>query len=231
MPKASPFSLSHDWSLGWTRIPSNYKPFKYYNINSMKEKKALEGIASVGVIGEKQLSRLFSLGAKEIKNMVKTDKIVPHALNRNHNNRIPIYSLGINGAKAINLDVYKENYWVEYKIDEVLKSLLFFQLYHYFPTLNVRPTPNPFVAAVKNNDNLIYVYVVKGDTNDLMRYLKWEKNSNHRLMLVTESISQLKEIELYTKDLKMRVVIEDDLMNREKSDEDIFYIYKDGELV
>jgi len=229
--KVSPFSLTHDWSLGWKRIPSNYKPFQYYNINSMKEKKALEALGSVGIIGGKQLSRLFSLSNKEIKNMVHTDKIVEHALNRNHNTQIPIYSLGINGAKAIKLSAYKSNYWVELRLEDVLKSLLFFQLYHYFPTLNVKPTPNPFVAAVKNNESLIYVYVLKGDMGDLMRYLKWQKESHHRLILVTESVSQLKEIELYTDNLKMRVVIEGDLMNREKSDEDIFYLFKDGELV
>ena len=36
----SPYSLSHDWSLHWTRIPSNIKRSDFVNGESPKERKA-----------------------------------------------------------------------------------------------------------------------------------------------------------------------------------------------
>ena len=47
----SPYSLSHDWSLHWTRIPSNIKRSSFGNGESPKERKALEALAAVGLIG------------------------------------------------------------------------------------------------------------------------------------------------------------------------------------
>lgn len=226
----SPFSLQHDWTVNWSRIPSNVKVPSRYNINSMKERKALEALASVGVIGKKQLSRLFQMNKTDIKNLENSHKIVRHNLKQNNNGIIPIYTLGINGARAINLEVYDVNYWVEYFASDVLKRLLFFQVYNFFPTLRVVPSPEPFISAVQNNNNLIYVYVLKGDVNDLMRFLKWKK-MNHRLILVTEKFEQLKPLELAMDDLKVRVVLEKDLMTEENFNQDIFYYYKDGALV
>lgn len=232
MTKVSPFSLKHDWSLGWTRLPSNFKPLPYYNINSMKERKALEALASVGVIGRKQLSRLFQLKPKDIKGMLKTDKIVQHKLTRNDNDNIQIYTLGINGAKALKLDVYEPNYWVEYNIKEVLRMLLFFQLCHYFPSLDIVPTPLPFVSGIENNENVIYVYVLKEDMRDLTRFLKWKGRKRQRVIIVVEKITpQLKQLDLFSDDLLIRVVLEDDLMNIEMREENIFYTYKNGELM
>jgi len=88
---------------------------------------------AVGVIGEKQLSRLFSLSLSEIDNMTRTFKIMEHRLKRGENYEIPIYTLGVRGAMALKLDAYESNYWITYRIEDVMKRLLFFQLYHYFP--------------------------------------------------------------------------------------------------
>lgn len=228
--KVSPFSLSNDWTLGWKRIPSSYRPMRYYNINSMKERKALKALASVGLIGGKQLFNLFSIKRKEISNMLKTDKLVKHELNKSKEKIIPIYTLGINGAKAIKLDIYEENYWINFDITDVLKRLLFFQLYRRFSTHKVYPAPNPFVSAIENNNNIIYVYVLKGDIGDLLRYLKWELKSYHRIIIVTESVDLLQPLDLYIKDLKLRVVLEKDLINNEMN-EVIFYQYQKGTLI
>ena len=133
----SPYSLSHDWSIYWTRIPSNIKRSSYVNGESPKERKALEALAAVGLIGGAQLSRLFSLDKKRLKRMVIEKKIVRHEIHRNKQ-VIPIYTLGINGAVVAGLnDSYESNYWVEYKTEDVLKRLLFFQLYQHFPESKV----------------------------------------------------------------------------------------------
>ena len=79
----SPYSLSHVWSLHWTRIPSNIKRSEFVNGESPKERKALEALAAVGLIGGAQLSRLFSLDKKRLKRMVIEKKIVRHELHRN----------------------------------------------------------------------------------------------------------------------------------------------------
>src|SRR5699024_6918594 len=147
------------------------------NIHSMREKKSLEALSAVGVIGKKQLSRLFSLGANEIDNMTRMFKLMKHKLKRGKNYEIPIYTLGIRGAMALKLDAYESNYWTTYTIEDVLKRLLFFQLYHYFPTLKLLPAPSPFIASLLSNDNIINVYIMKGNAHELLHYLKWESSS------------------------------------------------------
>ena len=120
----SPYSLSHDWSIYWTRIPSNIKQSSYVNGESPQERKALEALAAIGLIGGTQLSRLFSLDKKRLKRMVIEKKIIRHEIHRNKQ-VIPIYTLGINGAVIAGLnDCYESNYWVEYNIMEKLSVLV-----------------------------------------------------------------------------------------------------------
>lgn len=62
--------------------------------------------------------------------------------------------------------------------------------------------------------------------------LKWESKTNHRLMLVTESMNHLVELEMFLPKLKVRIALEEDLMNQAEVKEDIFYFYnEEGELV
>lgn len=228
----SPFSLEHKWSIYWERLRSNFRADPRVNIHSMRERKALEALSAVGVIGEKQLSRLFSLSSREINNMKRTFKIMKHKLKRGESYEIPIYTLGIRGAMALKLDAYESNYWTTYTIEDIMKRLLFFQLYHYFPKLKLLPAPSPFIASLLSNDNLINVYILKGNGHDLLHYLKWESKSNHRLMIVTESISHLTELEMFLLNLKVRIALEEDLMNQTEVKDDIFYFYnEEGELV
>jgi len=220
----SPYSLSHDWSLHWTRIPSNIKRSDFVNGESPKERKALEALAAVGLIGGAQLSRLFSLDKKRLKRMVSEKKIVRHEILRNKQ-IIPIYSLGINGAVIAGLnECYESNYWVEYKTEDVLKRLLFFQLHQHFPKSKVLPTQEPFIGGIHFQGRPIYVYVVRGDVNNLLMYLKWsEKHFKERLIIITESIRQLESLKVILKSLKFRVVVDLDL--RDNSDEIQKYFY------
>lgn len=228
----NPFSLEHNWAVYWERLRSNFRADPRVNIHSMREKKALEALSAVGVIGEKQLSRLFSLSSREIDNMKRTFKIMKHKLKRGGSSEIPIYTLGIRGAMALKLDAYESNYWTTYTIEDVMKRLLFFQLYHYFPKLKLLPAPSPFIASLLSNDNIINVYIMKGDAHDLLHYLKWESKTNHRLMLVTESMNHLVELEMFLPKLKVRIALEEDLMNQAEVKGDIFYFYnEEGELV
>lgn len=208
----SPYSLSHEWSLHWSRIPSNMKRSDCFNGESPKERKALEALAAVGLIGGAQLSRIFSLHKKRLKRMVIEKKIVRHEFHRNKQ-VIPIYTLGINGAVVAGLnDCYESNYWVEYKPEDVLKRLLFFQLFQHFPVSKVIPSQEPFSGVIQFQGKPIYVYVVRGDINDLLMYLKWSgKHFTERLIIITESIRHLQPLKVTAETLKVRVAVDADL--------------------
>lgn len=225
----SPYSLSHEWNLHWTRIPSNVRASDYINGESPKERKALEALAAVGTIEGAQLFRLFSLDKKRLKRMVLEKKIVRHELIRNKQ-VIPIFTLGINGAVIGGLkDSYDSNYWVEYKIEDVLKRLLFFQLFQHFTGSKAFPTPEPFSGAIGFKGKSIYVYVVRGDVSDLLMYLKWkDKKNNDRFVIVTESIQHLKELKLNAKILKLRVALDKDLLGNIKSHQNLFYFFEES---
>jgi len=210
----SPYSLSHEWNLHWTRIPSNIKRSDYINGESPKERKALEALAAVGIIEGVQLFRLFSLDKKRLKRMVTERKIVRHELIRNKQT-IPIFTLGINGAVIGGMiDSYDSNYWVEYKVEDVLKRLLFFQLYKHFAGLKILPTPEPFSAAINFKDRPIYVYVARGDLSDFFMYLKWSsKKNNERIIIITESFRHLQQLKLKEESIKLRFSLDMDLQN------------------
>lgn len=220
----SPYSLSHEWNLHWIRIPSNIKRSDYINGESPKERKALEALAAVGIIEGAQLFRLFSMDKKRLKRMVMEKKIVRHELIRNKQT-IPIFTLGINGAVIGGLkESYESNYWVEYKIEDVLKRLLFCQLFQHFAESKVLPTPEPFSGAIEFKGKPIYVYVVRGDVSDLLMYLKWRrKNFNDRIIIITESIRHLQPLKLIIENFKLRVTVDKDLGGNSKVDQKSFY--------
>ncbi|KRG16856.1 hypothetical protein ACA29_02965 [Lederbergia galactosidilytica] len=102
---------------------------------------------------------------------------------------------------------YQLNYWVEYKAEDVLKRMLFFRLYQHFfekqenthgSSSMIIPTPNPFIGAIEFNQAPLYVYVVRGDTNDFLMYLKWKnKPFNERLIVIAEEIRHLEKRTTY----------------------------------
>jgi len=229
----SPYSLSHEWNLYWTRIPSNIKRSDYINGESPKERKALEALAAVGIIEGAQLFQLFSLEKRRLKRMVMEKKIVRHELMKNKQ-VISIFTLGINGAVIGGLkDSYESNYWVEYKIEDVLKRLLFFQLFQHFAGSKVLPTQEPFNGTIQFQGKPIYVYVVRGDLRDLLMYLKWSgKYFNERIILITESIRHLQPIVLISKKLKLRVAVDVDLSGNTKVHQKLFYFMDEtGEFI
>lgn len=229
----SPYSLSHEWNLHWTRIPSNVRQSDYINGESPKERRALEALAAVGIIEGALLFRLFSLDKKRFKRMVVEKKIVRHELIRNKQ-PIPIFTLGINGAVIGGLkDSYESNYWVEYKIEDVLKRLLFFQLFQHFTGSKALPTPEPFSGSIEFKGKPIYVYVVRGDVNDLLMYLKWKgKKFNERLIIITESLKHLESLKVIAEMFKLRVTLDINLHDTNEAFQKTFYLLDEsGEFI
>ncbi len=144
---------------------SNLKTINYINGESPKECAALDALAKVGIIRGKQLARLFRLPKKRQKRMVKEQKIVRHEMHVNKQ-IIPIYTLGQTGAIVTDVP-YEANYWVKYQTKDVLKRLMFFELYQFFPGAVIIPAPQPFIAAIEWKGKPFYVYVCRGDIKDL----------------------------------------------------------------
>src|SRR5690625_4599800 len=166
----SPFSLEHDWVVHWKRLPSNMSERPILGQVAENEERALKAIASVGIITSSQLFNLFRLNKNRLDRMVKRQRVVRHQLVLNNKHRISVYTLGINGAKIANLSGYEVNYWVEYRITDILKRLLFFSLYERFKSAELVTAVDPFSGTLMINGKPMYVYVVRGDVNDLLMY-------------------------------------------------------------
>lgn len=205
----SPFSYSqYEWKITWKRVPSNERYDRPFETQSVKEQKALEAIASVGVIGGAQLRQLFNLDKIRVKRMVVRKQLVRHELKRG-NQSIPIYTIGKSGANKI-MPVYIENYWAEFNAEEVLKRLAFFQLCYWFENAKIMPSPSPFTASLRMNNNEFNVYVTRGKVEDLMMFLKWQPFTG-RIIIIAETLNQLKPLEIFIKGLKIRVIIDKEL--------------------
>lgn len=227
----SPFSLQHDWELFWKRLSSNEKVPEFIQCESQKEQKALNAIAKIGIIGGRHLFHLFSIDKKRLKKMEREKKIVRHELKRG-NHIIPIYTLGLAGSIITRHSAYEVNHWVEYRLEDVLKRLLFFKFYEFFSDLSIIPAPEPFVGAINLKNNPLYVYIVRGDTTDLLNYLKWKRHTfNGRLIVITEDLGHIKPFIMHTKHLKMRITTDNDLL-QSNSIRDLFYfLNKEGEII
>lgn len=228
----SPLSEHYNWEVEWISASPHFNIEIMFNINvkSVKKKKALGSLASVGVIGKEQLSQIFRLNRKEIEEMITNNLFIEHKLIRNNEGTMPIITLGYAGALAIKLDNYEENYWFQINETEILRCILFFQLYLHFPHLEVLATPHPFTGSIVNNGSVIYVYVLKDNISDFARYLRWDKKGHHRVVVIIENPEELAQLEMFLNEIELRVVLEEDLFKKDMSN-NIFYRYKDGKMI
>src|SRR5699024_9981043 len=120
----------------------------------------------------------------------------------NEDETIYIYTLGVNGAKIINAVGYEMNYWVEYRIEDILKRILFFSLYERFYPSDLAIAPDPFIGSMIINGKNMYVYVVRGDISDLMMYLKWS-NFNKRIIFIAEELTHLTQLKPFIQNMRL----------------------------
>lgn len=225
----SPFSLEHDWAIHWRRIPSNFQEAPILGQIAENEEEAIYAVASVGLITANQLFNLYSLTRKKVTRMVKRHRLVEHKLVMNDKHTISVYSLGINGAKIAGVSGYESNYWVKYTIEDVLKRLLFFSFYERFYPNKLSPAIDPFMGAITINQKPMYVYVVRGDLNDIMMFLKWNP-LHERLIIITESLSFLGELKPYLHNIKLRVILDNSVVDKKQPMNKSFYLFENGEF-
>jgi hypothetical protein len=225
----SPFSCQHKWELEWKRISSREftkrHPGIVFDTNSRKERKAIEAIASVGLIEGNQLQQIFKLKKPQIKRMESFKLIMKHFIKKNGQD-VSFYTLGLASAEKI-VPGFIPNYWVEYRIEDVLNRFMFFHLYDVlkYQKANIAAAPKPFTGALEINGNPLFVYCTRGDTKDLQMFLKWRRFTE-RIIIVTESIQYLKPLDLFFQDRKMKIrTITDEQLMRDFPQ---FYSYQEN---
>lgn len=218
--RKSPFSITHDWQLSWTHVPEHIEPHQYVNNESSKEQQALHFLSAAGVIGGIQLSRLFDLEKKRKRKMEKEKKIVRHTLIKNKQ-EIPIYTLGVNGAKAIGSTGYVHNQWKRLSIEKVLGRFMLVQLYEQFPGARITKAKDPFDGTLFLHKRPIYVYSVQHSTDSLLDLLKWG-DFHERIIVIAENVNDVESLLKY-RELKIRVVLAGELHQKGKGTVD-FYI-------
>lgn len=227
----NPFSLNNDWVVHWRRLPSNMSEIPIVGDIAENEKKALKALASVGLATSSQLFNLFKLNKNRLNKMIKRQRIIRHQLVLNDKYKISVYTLGINGAKIVGIDEYYEtNYWVRYRIEDIIKRIVFFSLYERISSAEVLPAVKPFVATLMINGKPMYVYVVRGDVNELLLYLKWN-NFNERLIIVTESLTHLEQLKPFLHNIKLRVILDSSILNENEEINNAFYLFKDNQFI
>lgn len=205
----SSFSVCHEWSLYWKK-DGNPQSSRIIYCESQKEQALLKALASVDVIGRKSLLEIFDINKQRAKRMCFEGKLVEHKIHM-AKRQLCIYTLGKVGAELIDVAGYKANYWLQLEVADVLKRLVYYHLYSYLPDMQIGPAVKPFVGSLTNGENQLFVYVLRGNCNDLLQFLKWDENFSERLIIVTESLSHVEPAIPFLLASKTNVRIAEDL--------------------
>lgn len=232
---SSPFSNTKGWVMYWQRVPTNFRPATRFNKESPHEIKALNALAAIGLISGKQLYELFGLKEKRVKVMLREHKLFRHEM-QYKGHIVPLYSLGPNGAYlARTNDFYKLNYWRDYSLNHVLKCMLFFQMYKKFievsDDVKIVPSIEPFTGIIEMDGKPFYIYVVRGDCDDLQMFRKWNAHFNERVIVITESLRHLNPILNTLNEMKVRVTLDQHLLEDFEDIQDLFYLFENGQFV
>jgi len=158
----SPFSIEHEWTFRPGQpsdpVPGN-APIRY-----AREAEALRAIGQIGIIGSVQIGRLYGFKRHHIRRMLAEGKLTQHTLCKNRNT-IPVFSIGPQAAKRLNLTEPNVRLW---STEHLLKSLVFFQfccaLHDKQKAFQIHAAPQPFVGRVQIGDEVRNVLVLRRDT-------------------------------------------------------------------
>jgi len=128
---------------------------------------------------------------------------------------IPVYTLGLIGCKTFGIE---DHYWIGWDVPDILKRVLFFELYKRFREQNlspkILPAPEPLTGILDVKRREYAVYVVRDRVEELMLQLKWDEGLNHKwLLVVTENLNHLKPLTPFLGQLSIRAVTDRDLLN------------------
>lgn len=211
----SPLSAFHDYRLRWNRVFEHQHPLAY-EVKSDKEKRALEVLKIMEVIGSSQLNRLFIRDKKKVRQMEKRGLIKKHSLYRG-NHEISLYTLGATGAIVVNGEE-KLNQWFRFTEYMVLERILFFQLYQklqdWYQDVHIAPAPerSPFVGKLiaRGGDRVFYALVVRGNEQKIKYYLS-KTIPKKPVICIVEHPVYLNELNPFLTKCNIRVTTDKDL--------------------
>ncbi|CAI8950454.1 putative Tudor domain-containing protein [Brevibacillus sp. IT-7CA2] len=211
----SPFSISHKWRFEISN--EEPEPFPYLTEN---EKRAVDCLKEIGVIGGNQLTRIFFAGdKKKTRKMLQKGIIVQHSL-RAKAKDIPFYTLS-----PYLIDQVGGIHPSKLSVRGTLSRMVFFQLYarmkEIFPVTIKKPDKGPHVAILERDDGTpFHIGVVRGNVEKWEQFLKWEY-ANEKIILVAEQLSFIKPLEGYLQDKMIRVTTDIDL--KDTPTDELFY--------
>jgi len=206
----SPFSIEHEWTFcpGQFNSEAENAPIRY-----AREAEALKAIGQIGIIGSVQIGRLYGFKRHHIRRMLAENKLVQHTLHKNRNT-IPVFSIGPQVAKRLNLPEPNVRLW---STERLLKSLVFFQfccaLNDKQKAFQIHAAPQPFTGRVQIGTEVRNVLVLRRD--------KPEKISG-RVILIAETLEQARPIG----NEKTLLLLDDDLNADYR-----FYRWKSGRWI
>lgn len=231
----SPYSMQYTWHLNWRRIHPGSEKMTFIRCDSPKERKALSALADIGFLSSQQLLRLFGLARKQLKKMEKERKLHRHELIKKQGEQspiIPIYTLGDAGAVITSLTNYKLNYWLPFTEEAIIQKLLFVELHAFFPEGKATPSPAPLTGGIQYKNKTFFVYVIRGDYQEFLRFLKWEEYQyNERYIIIAEKINHIKPLLLHLKDTKVRFTTDADLLNGHTLRDIIYATNDEGAII
>lgn len=232
--RTSPFSVSIPTELRWETMTTREQPSKNSLLDYSEATEELcKDLSVIGVIGGLQAQRIYlNNNKKRLKKATDLKILKRHEIIRGKNS-IPIYTLGATGMMLSNGDLKDANKWKTYNAQEVLKRLVFFQLYGSLKAednkVSLMTSPSPFMAAINRNGKEFHILIVRGNENAINHFFRYEKEKvPKRMLIVVEELSHLMPIETMIRPYADRIRVTTDL-DLSQSFKHMFYHFHDNQ--
>jgi hypothetical protein len=228
----SPLSVTYDWKYDpcvlRTTDESSFKFARESLSLQPHDKSALTTLRNIGIVGTTQFINLFYPGrVSKVKKLEEKGFLQKHRLMRN-GAEMHVYTLGISSFHLFNL-WGKLNYWAAYRSIDVLRKMVFFKVCEKFlaegNTINVYTSKVPVTGTIEIKLPLD-VLVLKDNTADIQS--EWRYNPpdpTRRLIVVTENLNFLKPLQDILIKCKVRVILEQELYDRNLTFDSLFYMW------
>jgi hypothetical protein len=220
----SPFNRKQEAIINWQTISKGWKGYLDPENLTETKKKLLDDLSYLQMCSNIQLGKYYLIQDRSQKRSMKAAKEILKKMGTNgllvrhelclHNSKIPIYTLGPAGARAIDIP-YTPNWWLDRSPYLVLRQLITNQLFFRFKLLGETkyyPTPYPLNGVIVFKGLDFHICITNG--KDIPDELKWEKD--RRLIVISETIEELyQSVELLKNNLSIRYTTDYDLFTIE----------------
>ena len=195
----SPFSYRQGYRLTWKKIDTRWSGIDRPDLMQDRVKDIVWILNQLNFITSIQMAKTYwPQNTKEAKKtfskLERLGILVRHNLKNKHKD-MPFYTLGPAGAKTINIP-YKPNWWLDVKLDDVLKQLIinqfFLRIYRSRNKCRFLQAPVPLSGLIVFNEMEFPLVVVRADIENIAREIRW--TDVEKSLVICEDHQQLKEI-------------------------------------